>query len=1103
MSDVTRRRTLQLGLAVSGAALLPLQWAASARAAAVPPSEVTAAGDLALWYDQAAGDEWLRALPIGNGRLGAMVFGNVDAEQVQLNEDTVWAGGPYDAGNPKGAAALAQIRELVFANQWSQAQQLIDQTMLGDPAGELAYQTVGQLRITFPGATGATEYTRHLDLTTATTSVSYLSGGVRYRREVFASAPDQVIAMSLTADKPGSITFSATFDSPQRTTASSPDDATVAIDGISSDQEGVTGKVRFLALARAVVSGGSVTSADGTVHVTGADSVTVLVSIASSYVNFHDVGGDYQGIAWKHLDAAKNRPYGELRRRHVADYQALFGRTTLDLGRTAAADQPTDVRIAQHANTDDPQLSALLFQFGRYLLISSSRPGTQPANLQGIWNDSLSPAWDSKYTLNANLPMNYWPADTTNLSECYEPVFAMINDLAVSGARTAQVEYGAGGWVTHHNTDAWRGSAVVDFADAGMWQSGGAWLASMIWDHYRFTGDIAFLRAYYPAMKGAAQFFLDTLVEEPNLKWLVTNPSNSPELEHHPGVSVCAGPTMDNQILRDLFDGCTAAGEVLGVDAGFRDRIRAVRERLAPMQIGSRGNIQEWLYDWIEPEKTHRHISHLYGLHPSNQITKRGTPQLYDAARRTLELRGDDGTGWSLAWKINYWARMEEGDRARSLLGDLVTPARLAPNMFDLHPPFQIDGNFGATSGITEMLLQSHTGELHVLPALPAAWPSGKVRGLRGRGGYTVSTAWSQGQADEILVTPDRNGTVTLRSRLVAGRYLVRDATRGGTVPVTQTEPDVIELPGAAHHTYRLSTLQKIRISASDEASPGTAFPVSVTVRAVDRPMAPSAVVSLTVPDGWVVTPAQRRLPALAPDTERTVEFSVTPSAAPGVRTVRLTAEVSGRQSGREWAATAETAVWLWSGQQGALKDSFSNVAVTDDTHTDAGDFDGGGSSISAQALAQVGVTPGSTVSKNGVDFHWPDGPSGSPDNAIASGQSIAVTGKGTTLGFLLAGTYGSVSGAGSVTYADGTRQPFTLSCPDWYGAPQAGTTAAIVAPYQNRPGNQRQDIQAVVYFAGVALQDKEVVRVDLPDISAKAAQGVATMHIFAIAVGG
>jgi alpha-L-fucosidase 2 len=798
MPDLSRRQVLTAAVAKTGAMLSPA-WAASASAAPPLPGN-----DLALWYDESAGTDWLRALPIGNGRLGAMVFGNTDTERLQLNEDTVWAGGPHDYSNPQGAGALSEIRRLVFAYQWSQAQSLIDQNMLGRPAGQLAYQPVGDLRLAFPTGSGVSEYVRYLDLTTAVTTVSYLQNGVRFRREAFASTPDQVITVRLTADRTGSISFTASFTSPQRVTMSSPDGTTIALDGRSGDQRGIAGSVRFLALATAIVTGGSTTSSGGTLGVTGADAVKLLISIGTSYVNYANVNGDYQNIARSRLTAAQGIAYDTLRSRHVADYQALFGRVTLDLGRTSAADQTTDVRIAQHNSVSDPQFSALLFQYGRYLLISSSRLGSQPANLQGIWNDSLTPSWDSKYTLNANLPMNYWHADTTNLGECFEPVFRMINDLTVTGARVAQVQYGAGGWVTHHNTDGWRGASVVDFAAAGMWQTGGAWLATMIWEHYRFSGDLDFLRQNYPAMKGAAQFFLDALVPEPTLGYLVTNPSNSPELTHHSGVSVCAGPTMDNQILRDLFTGVAQAGQVLGLDGDFQTKALAARDRLAPMRVGSRGNIMEWLYDWVETEPNHRHISHLYGLHPSNQITKRGTPTLYSAARRTLELRGDDGTGWSLAWKINFWARMEEGGRAYDLIRLLVRTDRLASNMFDLHPPFQIDGNFGATSGIAETLLQSHNSELHVLPALPPAWTAGKVTGLRGRGGYTVDVTWSAGQADTIAIRADRTGTVNVRSRALAGTVEVTDGTTGTAVTATRPEPDVLAFSVQSGHVYAL-----------------------------------------------------------------------------------------------------------------------------------------------------------------------------------------------------------------------------------------------------------------------------------------------------------
>jgi alpha-L-fucosidase 2 len=807
MTDVTRRKLLTAGAAGAGAALLPTGWTAAAGAGSTPPAGVLAAGDLALWYDEPAGTDWLRALPIGNGRHGAMVFGNVDTERLQLNEDTVWAGGPYDSANTRGAANLAEIRRRVFADQWTSAQDLINQTMMGSPGGQLAYQPVGNLRLAIGSASGASQYNRTLDLTTATVTATYLQNGVRYQREVFASAPDQVIVIRLTTDRANAVTFTATFDSPQRTTVSSPDSATIALDGISGTMEGVNGSVRFLALASASVTGGTVSSSGGTLRVSGATSVTVLVSIGSSYVNYRTVNGDYQGIARQRLAAARGFGFDQLRSRHVADYQALFNRVTIDLGRTAAADQTTDVRIAQHASVNDPQFSALLFQYGRYLLISSSRPGTQPANLQGIWNQDMAPSWDSKYTLNANLPMNYWPADTTNLAECFLPVFDMIRDLTVTGARTAQVQYGAGGWVTHHNTDAWRGSSVVDGALWGMWQTGGAWLSTMIWDHHLFTGDVEFLRINYPAMKGAAQFFLDTLVTHPTLGYLVTNPSNSPELPHHSNASVCAGPTMDNQILRDLFTGVARAGETLGVDATFRNQVLAARDRLAPTRVGSRGNIQEWLADWVETERTHRHVSHLYGLHPSNQITRRGTPQLHQAARQTLELRGDDGTGWSLAWKINFWARLEDGARAHKLVRDLVRTDRLAPNMFDLHPPFQIDGNFGATSGIAEMLLHSHNGELHVLPALPSAWPTGTVTGLRGRGGYTVGASWST-SGIELTVRPDRGGAVRVRNGIFAGAFQLRDETDGVTVQPTRVETDLIEFAGQAGHTYRASAVR-------------------------------------------------------------------------------------------------------------------------------------------------------------------------------------------------------------------------------------------------------------------------------------------------------
>ena len=1100
MSDVSRRNFIRVGAIGAGTVMASTGWSAAARANSLAPAEVRAANDLALWYDQGAGADWLRALPLGNGRLGAMVFGNVDVERIQLNEDTVWAGGPYESSNPQGAQRLPEIQRLVFEDRWADAQRLVDQAMLGRPVGQLAFQPVGNLRLTFAGgSSGVSEYYRQLDLATATTVTTFVQNGVRYRREAIASAPDQVIAMRLTADKPGAISFTATFDSPQRTTRAAEDDSTILLDGISSDQEGVTGQVRFMALAKAVAEGGTVSTSGGTLRVTEADSVTILISIGTSYVDYSDVSGDYTGIARRHLAAATTTAWKELHERHVADYSELFDRASLELDRTEAADQPTDVRISQFKGVDDPQMAALLFQFGRYLLISSSRPGTQPANLQGIWNEQLWPSWDSKYTINANLPMNYWPADTTNLSECYEPVFSMIDDLTVTGARTAEIQYGAGGWVTHHNTDGWRGASVVDGAFWGMWQTGGAWLATMIWEHYSFTGDLEFLRDRYPAMKGAAQFFLDSLVEEPTLGYLVTNPSNSPELGHHSNASICAGPTMDNQILTDLFNQCARASELLGVDGDFRASVIAARDRLAPMKIGSRGNIQEWLYDWVETERFHRHVSHLYGLHPSNQITKRGTPELFEAARRTLEIRGDDGTGWSLAWKINFWARLEEGGRAFDLVSDLVTPARLAPNMFDLHPPFQIDGNFGATSGIAEMLLQSHSDELHFLPALPGAWTNGKVAGLRGRGGYTAGAAWSAGQADEVVVTPDRDGNVKLRGELFTGRYEIRDATRGGTARSTQLESGLVELVGQAGHEYRVRSFQKVTIKLPVEAARGRTFSVPVTVRAQHMPMQP-AELTLRVPEGWSVQPSTgRRVGPLQRDTETTLSFMVTVADDAPAGEAVLVATLTGNK----WSATAQGSVEVWDGREVPLNELFGNVGITDDNNTSVGNFDGGGASISAQALASVGATPGSTVTHRGVSFTWPSGAVGTPDNALAAGQSVRITGRGATLGVLATGTFGAVSGVATIVYADGTRQSATIATPDWFGAPRPGGDAALVAPYQNRPNNQRQNTQATIYYVGIPLQDKEVVRVTLPNISSRVASGTPAMHVFAMAIGG
>jgi alpha-L-fucosidase 2 len=738
-----------------------------------------------------------------------MVFGGTDGERLQLNEDTLWAGGPHDYDNPRALASLSEVRRLVFEQRWDEARALVDSDLMGVPVKQLQYQTVGDLRLAFPegGGTGAVSgYRRELDLATAVASVEYARDGVRHRREVFASAPDQVIVVRLTADAPGALSFTARLDSPLRSAASSPAPHTVALDGTGDDAQGVAGVLRFRCLVRAVAEGGAVRSADGELHVEGATAVTLLVSAATNHRDWRGVDEDPGAAAARAaapLEAAAARPYSELRARHTADHAALFDRVRLEVPATSAAALPTDERVADFARGDDPQLVALYFAYGRYLLIACSRPGTQPAGLQGLWNDLTDPPWGGKYTININTEMNYWPAAPANLLECWEPLFGLLDDLAVTGARTARACYGARGWVAHHNTDIWRGTAPVDGAFWGMWPTGGAWLALSVWEHYRFTGDETALRTRFPVLAGAARFFLDSLVEDPATGELVTCPSISPENAHHPGPggSLCAGPTMDNQILRDLFDAVAAGAELLGAEGDLAEEAGAARERLAPMRIGELGQLQEWREDWdaAAPERGHRHVSHLYGLHPGNQITRRGTPELFEAARTTLELRGDAGTGWSLGWKINFWARLEDGARSYKLLADQLTPERTAPNLFDLHPPFQIDGNFGATAGITEWLVQSHTGEIHLLPALPGALPDGEVRGLLARGGFEVGVVWRGG----ALAGAELLSRAGLRARVRTARE-VEVSCGGRPVETVRPEAGVVEFETAAGSVYRL-----------------------------------------------------------------------------------------------------------------------------------------------------------------------------------------------------------------------------------------------------------------------------------------------------------